>query len=108
MNNAQYALYFAANMSLFRNFRVAVHETIIDEEARKVVMFASSSADTELGNYANEYVIQVEIGQNEREAERVIKWVESGYSTHFLGKLKKEAERMKGKGEETRDGQPKV
>ncbi|THU82251.1 hypothetical protein K435DRAFT_691943, partial [Dendrothele bispora CBS 962.96] len=57
MDNAQYRQYFGAFMSAFRNFAVTVKDTIVDEKQRKVWMWASSIAETDIGPYKNEYVL---------------------------------------------------
>ena len=92
MNNSQYASYFRPNLAYFRNFHVDVQETVVDAEARKVVMLARSSAETDIGEYANEYVLVVEMGRDGRQAEKVVEWVDSGYSVRFLGQLRRHGE----------------
>ena len=93
MNNDQYGTYFSSNVPLFRNFNVTVHQSVVDVEARKVVVQASSTAETDIGPYANEYVLVIEMGQDGKQAEKMVEWVDSGYSVTFLGRLRKEIER---------------
>ena len=71
----------------------------MDEEARKVMMLASSTAETDIGAYANEYVLVVEMSQDRKEAEKVVEWVDSGYSVRFMGRLRHEVEMKKTKRE---------
>ena len=92
MDNSQYASFFRPNLPNFRNFHVDAQETVVDAEARKVVMVASSTADTDIGTYANEYVLVIEMGRDGRQAERVVEWADSGYSVRFLGHLRRHHE----------------
>ena len=78
MTNAEYATYFAPNLSMFRNFAITIEESIVDETAKKVVMLARSTADTNIGRYGNQYVIAVEMSQDGARAERVVEFVDSG------------------------------
>lgn len=88
MNNDEYATYFAPSLSIFRNFTVKAHETIVDEEARKVVMLASSTAETDIGPYNNRYVLVFKMGRDGREVENIIEWVDSEYAVKFFGQLR--------------------
>lgn len=103
MNNAQYTTYFTPNLALFRNFHVTVQESVVDIDARKVVLQASSTADTDVGPYGNEYVLVVEMGWDGTEVERVVEWVDSGYAMEFFarlrgGGLEREREKKGGEG----------
>ena len=107
MNNDEYATYFAPNIPIFRNFAVKTHETMVDEEARKVVLLASSTAETDIGPYKNEYVVVIEMGRDGRQAEKVIEWVDSGYVVKFFGKLS-QATDAKNQGAESNDREQKL
>lgn len=108
MNNTQYASYFRPNLPNFRNFHVDVQETVVDVEARKVVILASSTAETDIGAYANEYVLVVEMGHDGKQAEKVIEWVDSGYSVRFLGQLRQHVELEKTEGNKGDTGGTKI
>ena len=58
-------------------------------------MQASSTAETDIGPYGNEYVLIVEMGEDGKQAEKVIEWVDSAYSAKFMGMLRHEIERKK-------------
>ena len=107
MNNDEYATYFAPSLPVFRNFTVETHEIIVDEEARKVVMLASSTAETDIGPYSNEYVLVIEMGRDGRQAEKVIEWVDSGHSVKYFEKLRQATE-TKNKGAESNNGEQKL
>ena len=100
MKNDEYVTYFTPSLSVFRNFTVKAHETIVDEEARKVVMLASSTAETDIGPYNNEYVLVIEMGRDGRQVEKIIEWVDSGYAVKYFGQLR-QATDVKNKGAET-------
>ena len=107
MNNDDYATYFARSLPIFHNFTVKTHESIVDEEARKVVMLASSTAETDIGPYNNEYVLVIEMGRDGRQVEKVIEWVDSGYSVKFFGQLR-QATDTKNKGAESNGGKQEL
>ncbi|KAM0795175.1 hypothetical protein BDR22DRAFT_894425 [Usnea florida] len=88
LNNAQYAAYFVPLMSHFRSFRVTVHDTVVDEVARKVVMRASSTAETDVGPYANEYVLVMRMTEDGRLVERFDEFVDSAVSAGFMPRLR--------------------
>ena len=88
LNNAQYAAYFAPLMPHFRSFTVTVHDTVIDEVARKVVMRASSTAETDIGPYANEYVIVLRMTEDGRLVERFDEFNDSAFIRGFLPRLR--------------------
>ena len=104
MKNDEYATYLAPSLSTFRNFTVKAHEVIVDEEGRKVVMLASSTAETDIGPYNNEYVLVIEMGQDGRHVDKIIEWVDSGYAIKYFGQLR-QATDMKNKGAETSNGE---
>ena len=81
---------------------------MVDAEARKVMMLASSTADTDIGTYANEYVLVVEMTRDGKQAERVIEWVDSGYSVRFLGQLRRHIELPKTEDNEGETGAVKI
>ena len=75
-------------LSSFHSFTVTVHDTIVDEPARKVAMHASSSANTEVGPYANEYVLMMRMTEDGRLVERFDEFVDSRVSTEFMPRLR--------------------
>ena len=51
-------------------------------------MWATSSADTDLGMYETEYWLTLQMTEDGQEVERVWEWVDSGYSRDFLSRLR--------------------
>ena len=88
MNNEQYLAYFAPIMPAFKNFHVTVKHTIVDEEARNVVMHAHSTATTELGDYSNEYMLVLYMTVDGTKLVRFEEFVDSKYSADYLPRLR--------------------
>lgn len=90
LDNAAYRTYFGPLMPAFRNWHVEIKEdhTTIDEEKKRVLMWVTSTADTDLGKYENEYWILVEMTEDGTKAEKVWEWVDSAYSQAFIPKLR--------------------
>ena len=75
-------------MPEFRNFHVTVKNTIVDEEARKVAMHASSTATTDLGDYSNEYMLVLHMTEDGKKVERGEEFVDSKHSADFFARLR--------------------
>lgn len=88
LNNEQYLAFFTTLMPAFRNFHVTVKNTIVDEEARKVAMHASSAAMTDLGDYSNEYMLVLHMTEDGKKVVRFEEFVDSKYSMEFLPRLR--------------------
>ena len=88
LTNEQYAAYFNPIMPAFDRFHLTVHDSIVDEVARKVVMHASSSAVTKLGPYGNEYVLILHMTEDGRQVDRFDEFVDSAYSTDYMPRLR--------------------
>ncbi|GAB7355783.1 hypothetical protein MBLNU459_g6464t1, partial [Dothideomycetes sp. NU459] len=54
--NAQYTRSLAALLTVFANFSLTCHELVEDAAARKIAMYLRARADTDAGEYVNEYV----------------------------------------------------
>lgn len=65
-----------------------MHDTVVDEVARKVVMWASSTAETDVGPYANEYVIAMRMTEDGRLVERFDEFIDSQYVAAFFPRLR--------------------
>ena len=88
LNNEQYLAYFTPIMPAFKNFHLTVKNTIVDEEARKVVLHASSTATTDLGDYSNEYMLVLQMAEDGTKVVRVDEFLDSKYSTEYLPRLR--------------------
>ena len=75
-------------MSAFDRVHVTVHDSIVDEAARKVLMHASSSASTALGPYNNEYMFVLHMTDDGRKVDKVYEFVDSAYSADYMPRLR--------------------
>jgi ketosteroid isomerase-like protein len=64
-----------------------VHTELHDAEAHKCVMHASSTANTGIGDYANEYALFLEFTDDGKKVVNIEEFVDSAYSTSFFAEL---------------------
>ena len=88
LNNEEYAAYFADIMPTFRGFHVTVHDVVHDEAAHKVSMHATSEAETDIGEYRNEYILIFHMTEDGRKVEKVYEYVDSDCSKKFWLRLR--------------------
>ncbi|KAL9009031.1 MAG: hypothetical protein Q9173_005907 [Seirophora scorigena] len=88
MNNEQYAAFFTPNMPMFKDFHLTVHDTIIDEAARKVNMRLTSTATSVMGDYSNQYMVTLQMTEDGRKVERFDEFADSKFSAEFFPKLR--------------------
>ena len=67
--------------------RLTVHNTIVDEVERKVVLHASSKAVTDAEEYGNEYIFSFWMTEDGKMVERLEEFADSKYSVDFMIKL---------------------
>ena len=79
MENAAYRTFFSATITRVWNFKLTVSEIIENGEQNKVVVFASSTADSKegVGSYAQEYVLLFEFEEGGEKIKRMVEWVDS-------------------------------
>ena len=75
-------------MPAFQHFHVTVHDRIVDEPARKVVLYASSTGSTTLGPYNNEYMLILHMTEDGRKVEKFYEFVDSAYSADYMSRLR--------------------
>ena len=88
LNNEQYGAYFFPIMPAFERFHLTVHDSIVDEAARKVLMHVSSSASTALGPYNNEYMVILYMTEDGRKVDKFYEFVDSAYSIDYMPRLR--------------------
>ncbi|KAI0909428.1 hypothetical protein F4823DRAFT_426470 [Ustulina deusta] len=88
MDNAAYKAYFEAVMPGFEDFAVTVNDMVEDARENKVVMWASSTASTEIGPYVNEYVIILYMNEAGDKVTKFLEFVDSSYSVAFFPRLR--------------------
>lgn len=73
-----------------RGFRLhlgANTDPIIDVPARKVVIHLTSTAETDIGPYANEYIWILRFTEDGKEIDEIIEFADSAYTLEMLHKL---------------------
>ncbi|KAL8840724.1 MAG: hypothetical protein Q9170_001242 [Blastenia crenularia] len=93
MNNKQYFTYFNSSLAAFQNFHLEIRDVTIDETARKVVLNATSTASTAVGEYQNEYILTLHMTEDGRKIAKFEEFVDSKYSADFMPKLRKSLSR---------------
>lgn len=90
---AAYADFMRGFMPMMRGFAVeyvagagAAGGPIVDEVARKTVLHLRSRADTDLGPYANEYILVLSMSEDGTELVDVMEFADSLYSREFWGR----------------------
>ncbi|KAF3768081.1 hypothetical protein M406DRAFT_329121 [Cryphonectria parasitica EP155] len=100
MDNAAYRKFFSFSLPLFQDFNPQIQDIIEDEKGNKVTLWCTSTADTVIGPYANEYMITLHFNEACDKVVRFLEFVDSHVAkTHFEGMRKfveaKEAEKAK-------------
>ncbi|KAH8897337.1 hypothetical protein GQ53DRAFT_743077 [Thozetella sp. PMI_491] len=89
-NNEDYSKYVMELKPLVRNMRYIIlndFEPIVDEITRQVLLHLKSSADTDVGNYENEYFMALKMTDDGTEIVQVVEYLDSAYSAGFISKL---------------------
>ncbi|KAI0115496.1 hypothetical protein GGR51DRAFT_555928 [Nemania sp. FL0031] len=87
MDNASYAAFLGPMFPELPGFTVTVDEVIEDAQANKVVMLAHSTASSDVGPYANEYVLVLYMNEAGDKITKFIEFVDSNNSVTFFPKL---------------------
>ncbi|KAL5375328.1 hypothetical protein PMIN02_012062 [Paraphaeosphaeria minitans] len=88
-SNDEYRAYLSTIMPLYSNFTVAVLEEIHDAEAHTCIIHASSTVDTKIGQYGNEYALILTFTEDGKQVTRFEEFVDSAYSERFVAALGK-------------------
>lgn len=72
---------------LLNYYKVVVHKEIHDVQARKCMMHASSTADTSIGRYNNEYALFLDFTEDGQRIRRIEEFADSAYSAKFFQRL---------------------
>ena len=73
----------------FQDFHVTVLDIMEDASANKVTIWASSTAKTAIGDYANEYLLMLYFDETGEKLVRFLEFVDSAQSIEFFTKLRK-------------------
>ncbi|KAH8885470.1 hypothetical protein GQ53DRAFT_751190 [Thozetella sp. PMI_491] len=96
MDNATYRTYFGGMMPHYRNFRVEAHDFCEDEADNKIVVHASSSAETDIGPYSNEYMLTLIFNEAGDKIVRMKEFVDSRGSAEFTIRLREHLAKAEG------------
>ncbi|KAI1313116.1 hypothetical protein F5Y03DRAFT_155893 [Xylaria venustula] len=88
MDNAAFKAYFSSIMPHFKDFTLTIHDVVEDAQENKVVIWASSTASTEVGPYANEYTLIFYMNEAGDKITRFLEFVDSASSVAFFPKLR--------------------
>jgi ketosteroid isomerase-like protein len=97
MDNEAFRAYFAAIMPYFRDFKVAINDIIEDEKENKIAIWAKSTAVTDIGPYANEYVLVFHFNEAGDKLERFLEFIDSNQVVGYLTELRKYIAEKEGK-----------
>ncbi|KAM0249348.1 hypothetical protein ACHAQJ_009109 [Trichoderma viride] len=92
-NNAEFGAFFEGILPSLRNFRlheVAASPFVVDVEARRVMMHLTSTAETDIGPYNNEYIFWLTISEDGEKVDEIVEFLDSFYTAGFLERLAKE------------------
>ncbi|KAI4674552.1 uncharacterized protein J4E88_008288 [Alternaria novae-zelandiae] len=88
MNNTQYRERFSQMIPHFRNFKVTVHTEVHDADAHTCIMHATSTADSDIGPYANEYALVLHFTEDGKQVTKFLEFVDSAFSNKFFKELR--------------------
>ena len=89
MDNKEYVTYFSKILPAFRDFKLTVKDMVVDERERKVCIWASSTAETVIGRYENEYMILIKCDE-----EGKVEWFGEFVDASVAGFFRRLRERM--------------
>jgi hypothetical protein len=78
--------------------QATVHTEVHDVEARTCMMHASSTSDTVIGPYGNEYALVLKFSEDGSKVEKFEEFVDSGYSEKFFVRLAEAGKAKQGGG----------
>ena len=88
LNNTEYRKYFPTFSALFKHFHVEILETVVDPNNHKVAFHARSTGETVIGPYANEYMIMMQMTEDDAKISSIKEFVDSGYSDEYFKRLR--------------------
>jgi ketosteroid isomerase-like protein len=88
LNNKDYRAYFEPLLPAFKNFTVTILDVIEDSENHKVVIHASSTADSVVGPYKNEYMLVFHMTEDDKQIVHLKEFVDSVVSMSLIKQIK--------------------
>ncbi|KAH8714030.1 hypothetical protein GQ44DRAFT_689025 [Phaeosphaeriaceae sp. PMI808] len=87
MSNSEYRERLNQMLPWFRKFTVTVHTAVHDADAHTCIMHATSTAETDIGPYGNEYALILHFTDDGKKVTKFLEYVDSAYSIKFFGAL---------------------
>ncbi|OCK76594.1 hypothetical protein K432DRAFT_385340 [Lepidopterella palustris CBS 459.81] len=78
MSNTAYSAFYASVLPKIWNFKLTISEIIESPQSNKVVVFASSTADSKagVGTYGQEYVLVFEFDESGGKIKKMVEWAD--------------------------------
>ena len=89
-NKQEYLEFLKTVLPTFHSFRMRLTEglsPVIDEVARKVVLYVNANAEADAGSYANEYILTLTMNEDGTLLEDEVDWIDSATMLGWLDKL---------------------
>jgi len=89
MSNTAYSTFYASILPKIWNFKLTISEIIESPQSNKVVVFASSTADSKagVGTYGQEYVLVFEFDESGEKVKKTVEWADSARAKAQVGIL---------------------
>ncbi|KAL5117243.1 hypothetical protein ACEQ8H_004802 [Pleosporales sp. CAS-2024a] len=86
-SNDEYREGLTRIMPLFRNWTITVDTEVHDAEQHTCMMHATSSAETDIGPYLNEYALILHFTDDGKQVIKILEMVDSAYSLKFFADI---------------------
>ena len=89
-SNAEYKEFMGPMLSVFRGVQFSVinnEDIIVDVEARRVVLHCRNQADTDAGDYTNEYIFSLTIDKRGTKIDKIIEFIDASYTVEFKRRI---------------------
>ncbi|KAH9845793.1 Cytochrome-P450 [Teratosphaeria destructans] len=86
-DNQQYERSLRQLKAIFHNFELTVRDWLEDVPARRIVMYLQARADTEAGEYVNEYMWTLDFDESGERVVRSTEFVDAVVNVQFWPKL---------------------
>ncbi|ETR99617.1 hypothetical protein M419DRAFT_65695, partial [Trichoderma reesei RUT C-30] len=89
-NNQEFGEFLAGVIPVIRNLRMQLVDTtpmVVDVEVRRVVMHLTSTAETDVGPYGNEYFFVVTVNEDGERVDEIVEFLDKAYTAEFLSRL---------------------
>jgi ketosteroid isomerase-like protein len=96
MDAPTYRSYFSAIMPYFMNFHVTITDTVEDASENKVALWAKSTGKTDIGEYANEYMLVFYFDAEGKKIVRSLEFVDSAVTKPYMIELSNYIKEKKG------------